>query len=117
VTERILIVDDDEPSRMLIRELLCAAGCHVLGEAADGASALREIARLRPTLVILDVQLPDSDGFEVAQRIAADPDPPKVIMVSGRDSVQYRRRIAASPALGFIDKAELSAAAIAGLAG
>jgi DNA-binding NarL/FixJ family response regulator len=117
VSSRVLIVDDHAPFRALARELLGVEGFEVVGEAADGLSALDQARRLRPTLVLLDVQLPDGDGFEVARLLAENTDPPTVILISSRDITSYRHRLAGSPARGFITKAELSAAAVAELIG
>jgi DNA-binding NarL/FixJ family response regulator len=71
------------------------------------------VRRVAPDLVLLDVQLPDLDGFEVAERLAADADPPAVVLVSTRDAASYRRRLAETSARGFISKGELSGAALA----
>ena len=65
----VLVVDDHQGFRSRARLLLEADGYEVVGEAADGRSALAEARRLRPDLVLLDVQLPDLDGFEVAAQI------------------------------------------------
>src|SRR5438105_2788065 len=79
----VLIVDDHPSFRATARALLQAEGFDVVGEAEDGASALALVAELRPDVVLLDVQLPDLDGFEVAQRLGADG--PAVVLVSSRD--------------------------------
>ena len=84
---------------------------------ADALSALDAVGRLRPSVVVLDIQLPDLDGFEVARRLAQAGDPPAIVLVSSRDSSAYRRRIAESPARGFIAKGDLSGAAVAALVG
>ena len=112
---RVLIVDDHADFRSSARALLAAEGYEVVGEAADGSSALLEAVRLRPAIVILDVQLPDVDGFIVAERLAATPDPPAVVLVSTRDESSYRRRLAETSARGFVPKAELSGASVAAL--
>jgi DNA-binding NarL/FixJ family response regulator len=117
VGRRVLIVDDHAAFRVAARELLELAGFRVVGEAADGAGALSANGRLRPNIVLLDVQLPDSDGFTVAARLAELDGAPAVVLTSSRDSSAYRRRLAASTALGFIPKAELSGAALAALIG
>jgi DNA-binding NarL/FixJ family response regulator len=112
---RVLIVDDHPPFRELARSLLQRAGFTVIGEAGDGAAALDASRRLRPDVVLLDVQLPDTDGFHVAQTLAALDDPPVVVLTSSRDSTAYRRRLADSTARGFIAKAELTGAALSAL--
>lgn len=111
----VLIVDDHAAFRLFARALLQAEGFEVVGEAADGASALEAAARLQPAIVLLDVQLPDLDGFGVAERLAAEVDPPAVILVSTREASAYRRRLAEAPVRGFIQKDELSAAALSAL--
>lgn len=112
----VLIVDDHEPFRRAARELLTAEGYEVIGEAGNGASAVSEALRLAPAIVLLDVQLPDADGFDVARRLAAAGHAGATILVSGR-AAGDRRRIAESPALGFVHKGELTGAALASLLG
>jgi DNA-binding NarL/FixJ family response regulator len=111
----VLIVDDHDGFRSFARALLQAEGFAIVGEAPDGASALAAAARLRPDLVLLDVQLPDLDGFQVAERLAARDDPPAVVLVSTREAASYRRRLADTPARGFIPKGELSGSALRAL--
>jgi DNA-binding NarL/FixJ family response regulator len=65
--------------------------------------------------VLLDVRLPDADGFAVAEWLAAGPDPPQVVLISSREAVTYGARIGAAPVRGFITKRELSGAALAAL--
>jgi DNA-binding NarL/FixJ family response regulator len=113
----VLIVDDHPGFRSAARALLEADGFDVVGEAADGESGLAAAERLRPGLVLLDIQLPDLDGFEVARRLSQGGDPPAVVLVSSRDSSAYRRRLADSPARGFVAKSDLSGAAVAALVG
>jgi two-component system nitrate/nitrite response regulator NarL len=109
----VLIVDDHVDFRLFARSLLQAGGFEVVGEAQDGASALAAARALKPLLVLLDVQLPDTDGFAVCEQLAADDEPPAVVLTSSRDASSYRRRLGDSSARGFIAKAELSAAALA----
>jgi len=116
VEPTVLIVDDHPGFRSAARALLEADGFDVIGEAADGESALAAAERLRPGLVVLDIQLPDLDGFAVAERLATGSRPvPAVVLVSSRTASSYRRRLAASPALGFVAKSELSGAALSAL--
>jgi DNA-binding NarL/FixJ family response regulator len=111
----VLIVDDHAAFRSFARALLEAEGFDVVGEAEDGTSALAAVARLRPAVVVLDVQLPDIDGFQVAKRLHEHNDAPAVVLVSTREASAYRRRLAETPARGFIQKGELSGAAVAAL--
>ena len=115
MSRSVLIVDDHAEFRRVARALLEADGYHVVGEAADGQSALSEAARLRPELVLLDINLPDLDGFELTARFAISADPPAVVLTSSRSLSSYRRRLAGTQALGFIAKSELSGAALAAL--
>ena len=109
---RVLIVDDHAPFRALARMVLVADGFDVVGEAGDGAEALRIARRLGPDVVVLDVQLPGVDGFGVAEALAAQPAAPAVVLVSSRARTDYGRRVDDSVARGFIAKAELSGATL-----
>ena len=109
---RVLVVDDHPSFRRCARTLLTSEGFDVVGEAADGGSALELAAELEPELVVLDVQLPDFDGFEVASRLLAlDPDV-EIVLVSSRDRTAYGPLIDASGARGFVSKADLSGEAL-----
>jgi DNA-binding NarL/FixJ family response regulator len=111
----VVIVDDHAGFRSAARALLEAEGFDVVGEAGDGASGLAAVGLLCPRVVLLDIQLPDIDGFEVAERLAGAGDPPVVVLVSTRGISAYRRRLARSPARGFISKSELSGSALSAL--
>ena len=120
VRTTVLIVDDHQPFRESASALLESEGYDVLlalDPAADGAAALDAIERLRPEVVLLDIQLPDLDGFAVAERLAAAPDPPQVVLISSREAAAYGPRLTAAPARGFLPKRELSGAALAALVG
>jgi CheY-like chemotaxis protein len=112
---RVLIVDDHQPFRAVARELLERAGYVISGEAADAAEALDAVAADAPDAVLLDVQLPDRDGFAVATELAAAGDGPAVVLISSRQADDYGRRVEACGARGFISKSKLSAAAFAAL--
>ena len=112
--KRVLIVDDHKPFRAVARELLESAGYVVAGEAADAAEALAAVAAESPDAVLLDVQLPDSDGFAVAKALAAA-DGPAVVLISSREADDYGRRVESSGARGFIPTSKLSAATLAAL--
>ena len=109
----MLIVDDHPSFRALARTVLQAEGFNVIGEAVDGASAITEAKRLRPELVLLDAQLPDTDGFAVAAELTKGEGGPAVVLTSSRDAADFGPLVAESGALGFVAKAELSAAALA----
>ena len=111
----ILIVDDHPSFRASARTLLEAEGYEVVGEAEDGESAIRAVAELHPDLVLLDIQLPDLDGFEVAERLRELDERAAVVLTSSRDGKDYARCIECSGARGFVPKAELSGAALSAL--
>jgi DNA-binding NarL/FixJ family response regulator len=111
----VLIVDDHGAFRASAAALLEAGGFAVVGEAADGGGAIAQVERLRPQVVLLDIQLPDQDGFAVAERLSAVPDPPRVVLISSRDASAYGPRLLAAPALGFIAKRQLSGQGLAAL--
>ena len=111
----MLIVDDHQSFRGLARRLVEEIGFDVVGEASSGEEALLEERRLRPDIVLLDIQLPDLDGFAVASSLRSVPAAPTVVLVSTRDASDYGPRVRESGALGFISKAELSATSLAAL--
>lgn len=105
---RVLIVDDHVSFRTLARLVLTADGFDVVGEVGDGAAAISAARELHPDVVLLDVQLPDRDGFGVAEALAGSPPAPTVVLVSSRSRSDYGQRVRDSAARGFIAKAELS---------
>jgi DNA-binding NarL/FixJ family response regulator len=113
----VVIVDDHPEFRESASALLEAEGFSVIGEAADGDEAIAAVERLRPEVVLLDIQLPDFDGFTVAERLAARPNPPRVVLISSRESAAYGPRLEAAAARGFIPKRELSGSTLAALVG
>ena len=110
VAVSVLIVDDHPSFRASARTLLELEGFDVVGEAADGASGLDLAEALRPDLVLLDIALPDTNGFDVAERLADGPS--KVIVTSSREQRDLGRRLGRSGALGFVPKDRLSGPAL-----
>ena len=108
----VLIVDDHPSFRASARMLLEAEGFDVVGEANDGLSALRAVEELRPDVVLLDVQLPDIDGREVAVRLSANGSAPAIVLTSSRDLEDIG---VLTGVRGFIPKSELSGAALEAL--
>jgi DNA-binding NarL/FixJ family response regulator len=115
MTRTLLIVDDHAAFRAAARALLESDGFEIVGEATDGESALRAVAALLPDVVLLDIALPDLDGFAVAERLRHEPTPPAVVLVSSRERTVYGQRIEAAPVRGFLAKRELSGPAIEAL--
>jgi CheY-like chemotaxis protein len=112
-----MVVDDHADFRAVARILLEGEGFDVVGEAADGMEAVRVAERVTPDIVLLDVQLPDLDGFEVSRRLAGLTSPPVVVLTSSRPISDLRRRVVASPVAGFLPKDALSGAALLILVG
>jgi DNA-binding NarL/FixJ family response regulator len=106
--ESVLIVDDHAGFRSMARRLLEASGFVVAGEADTGDGAILATRALAPDVVLLDIKLPDLDGFEVARRLAAIEHGPTVVFVSSREACDYGDRVTSSDAAGFVPKDELS---------
>jgi DNA-binding NarL/FixJ family response regulator len=111
----ILIIDDDPRFRTQARDVLEADGFVVIGQAVDGASGLEAAQSLLPEFVLLDIGLPDIEGFEVARALALNRPPPQVVLTSTRDARAYGRRLTNGHSLGFIPKEQISGAAIRAL--
>jgi DNA-binding NarL/FixJ family response regulator len=111
VPRTLLIVDDHPGFRDCARSLLEADGFRVIGQASTGEAGIREAESLRPDLVLVDVVLPDMDGFEVARRLARRGGP-EVVLTSSRARGDFASLIAASTARGFVSKHDLSGAAL-----
>ena len=109
----VLIVDDHATFRASAKALLSAEGYDVIGEAEDGENALGEIERLRPDVVLLDVLLPDTTGFELAEELCNGPEGPVVVLTSSRSAADFGGSVERSRAHGFIAKRDLSALALA----
>ena len=104
----VLIVDDHAGFRRTARRMLEAEGYEVVGEASDGRSAEAMVNELDPEVVLLDVRLPDGDGFALAPKLRQNGYGPAIVLVSSHDHSDFGAEIAASPALGFIPKGDLS---------
>ena len=80
----------------------------MVGQADDSASALTRTLELRPEVALVDVHLPDGDGFELAARMSALETPPAVVLTSSHDRTELEPLVPASAARGFVPKDELS---------
>jgi DNA-binding NarL/FixJ family response regulator len=112
VVSTVLVVDDRADFRVAACAMLEAAGYRVVGEAASGAEELAAATARRPQVVLLDVQLPDMDGFAVCRELRRLAPNTVVVLCSVRDAGDYGARIADCGARGFLTKAALSAAAV-----
>jgi two-component system, NarL family, nitrate/nitrite response regulator NarL len=108
----VVIVDDHARFRRSARRLLELEGFVVIGEAADGKSAVTEVGRLRPDVALVDVGLPDMTGYEVSERVAGAT---RVVLVSSRHPVDIGRRVRSCGATGFVAKDELAGARLSAL--
>jgi len=113
VRAQILVVDDDHGSRAFARAMLERDGLTV-AEAATSTAAAEAARAVRPRLVLLDIQPPDSDGFQVAERLAGQGNAPVIVLTSTRKASDYGGPIAASPVAGFAAKDQLSEGALRG---
>jgi two-component system, chemotaxis family, chemotaxis protein CheY len=116
MSSRILIVDDHAGFRASARRMLEAGGFEVVGEAADAAAALEAADGLAPDVVLLDVQLPDMSGIDLAERLSVNGSR-SVVLTSSRPKDQLGADPRSTGALGFIPKDELTASAIEELVG
>ena len=113
MANRVIIVDDHPSFRATAKELLVAEGFEVVGEAADGRSAFEAIMELKPDLVLLDVQLPDTDGFKIATELCKhNGSGPIVVLTSSRDAADFGPLVGQCGASAFVPKAELTGAAL-----
>ena len=112
VSQSVLIVDDHEPFRRVVGELLRDSGHHVVGEAATGTQGLEAAARLRPQAVLLDVGLPDMDGFAVAAGLTAGGDGPAIVLTSADPEPDYEALAVRAGARRFVAKADLATLAL-----
>jgi CheY-like chemotaxis protein len=120
MSRSVLIVDDHPTFRASARRMLEGEGYDVVGEAADGSEALQAARELGPDVILLDVRLPDLDGFAVCRRITGAAGGigngvvgyPAVILISSREVDEWGAVVDDCGAIGFIPKAKLSARAM-----
>jgi CheY-like chemotaxis protein len=114
-----LIVDDFEPFLQAARDLLEREGMVVVGVATSGAGALRIVEERRPDLLLVDIDLGDESGFDLARAIARRPDSGRlpVILISASAEEDVADLVEACPAVGFLSKSTLSSAAIEAMLG
>jgi DNA-binding NarL/FixJ family response regulator len=117
VTGSVLVVADDPEFRELAGRLLAASGLVVVGEADSVAAAREAAARLEPSAVLLDVELPDGDGITLARELAALPWRPRVVLTSIDGDITTSDEARNAGARAFVHKAELPNAPLGELLG
>lgn len=105
-------MDDNGEFLAAARDLLEREGITVLGVASTIAQALQRIDELRPEVALVDVELGDESGFDLAQRLAERPDPVRVVLISTYAENDVGELLQASPAVGFLSKRDVSRQAI-----
>jgi CheY-like chemotaxis protein len=113
----VLVVDDDLPFRQMATKLLSGLGYIVVGQAGDGAQALAECARVRPDAALVDVNLPDTDGFTLARALARCHARPRVLLTSTDGGAATAAALAEVGAVGFVPKTELAVTDLASYLG
>jgi len=113
---RVLIVDDNANFLEVARDLLEREGLAVVGIASTSAEALQRARELQPEVILVDVDLGEESGFDLAQQLAAS-EVGRIVLVSAYPEADFADLIGTSPAVGFVSKSQLSAAAIAGVIG
>ena len=115
MTLSCLIIDDSERFLASATRLLSLQGVSVIGRASSGDEALRLAAALSPDVTLVDVELGDEDGIEVARRLTSGDLSAMVILISLRDRNELTELMAGSGAIGFLRKDALDAQAVADL--
>jgi DNA-binding NarL/FixJ family response regulator len=117
VALRYLIVDDSEEFLASATRLLNSQGVDVAGTASTRSDALRLVRELAPDVALVDIDLGDEDGFELTEELAAQSPSTRVVLISAYDRDELGDLVAGSPAVGFVPKRALGAAALEGLLG
>jgi two-component system, NarL family, nitrate/nitrite response regulator NarL len=117
VSLRSLLVDDNGHFRVAARDLLQREGIEVVGVAATGKEALELAEELRPDVALVDIDLGEESGFDVARRLVEATGKESVVLISTYAEGDFADLIAASPAVGFLSKSDLSARSIYGILG
>jgi DNA-binding NarL/FixJ family response regulator len=109
---RTLIVDDSEQFLASARRLLGLGGIDIVGATTSGSEAVRLAEELRPDVILVDIDLGTESGLDVARALAALAPAPIVVLISTHTEAEVEEMVAASPAVGFIPKSRLDAAAV-----
>ena len=110
--QRVLVIDDDVEFGTAASLLLAASGYEVVGQPATAAGGLSAAQALLPDVVLLDISLPDGNGFDVAKRLTELENPAALIMISSRESSGLTAAAFESGARGFLPKSKFSVSSI-----
>jgi DNA-binding NarL/FixJ family response regulator len=117
MTRSVLVVDDDPEFRKLAGRLLAAHGLTVIGEADSVATALGAALQLKPSAMLVDIELPDGDGVTLARELAALPWRPRIVLTSIDGDITTTGEARLAGARAFVNKADLPSAPLAELLG
>jgi DNA-binding NarL/FixJ family response regulator len=112
MTLRCVIVDDSPDVLRAASELLEGQGVKIVGVARTGADAVQLVEQLEPDVTLVDIDLGDESGFDLARRLAVDRTGSQSILISTYDQADFAKLIETSPAIGFLPKSDLSETAI-----
>jgi two-component system nitrate/nitrite response regulator NarL len=115
VSLRYIIIDDNEGFLTSASRLLSSQGATIVGQASSGAEATMLVKTLNPDVALVDVELGDEDGIELAERLAALNSSVAVVLISLREQDELVELIEKSGAVGFLAKEDLGVQAIADL--
>ena len=100
----VLIVDDNEMTRALLRTILSSAGYKVVAEASNSKNGLEQVLKNKPDIVCLDILMPDGSGIEVLKQVATELPKTIVLMVTGKHDIETVKECLGNGAKGFIIK-------------
>lgn len=100
----VLIIDDNETTRTVLRMIIQGDVFNVIGEAGSGSAGFERARKLKPDIICLDVSMPDADGLELLQEIKAELKGVKVLMVTASNDLKTVQTAIARGASGFIIK-------------
>jgi CheY-like chemotaxis protein len=112
---RVLVVDDHVSYRRLMVRLLRTSGFEVIGDVGNGRDAVEMVLAKTPDVVLLDILLPDFDGFEVARRLVVSPVPPLIVFISSRQRDEFGTLADGGTIRGFLSKDEFTVERLNGL--
>lgn len=108
----VMVVDDDDSFRGLAKRILADCGYRTEGEARSVSDALHQMTQYVPDLVLVDVGLPDGDGFELTKRLSAMCSTARIVLVSADSDAASQEDAREAGAVGFVPKSDLNCAVL-----